>query len=151
LVYLTSLLPTKPTTPTTAPTTTKPTIEKVKIGIIEPLTGSYAVFGQEAVDAARLLVDIINNDLGGVRSLGGAKLELYVEDAGTDPNSATKAAERLISNYRPHVILGAYVRLTAAVAEVTETINIMRPITRLIALEIAFLSERFDIIVHLTL
>ncbi|MEM2018291.1 MAG: ABC transporter substrate-binding protein, partial [Zestosphaera sp.] len=116
LIYMTTQVP-----PTTTPTTTKPKIEKVKIGIIEPLTGRYAVFGQEAVDAARLLVDIINNELGGVSSLGGAKLELYVEDAGTSPDTAALAAERLISNYRPHVILGAYIsRLTAAVAEVTE-------------------------------
>ncbi len=118
LIYLTSQPPLTTTSPTT---TTKPTIEKVKIGIIEPLTGRYAVFGQEAVDAARLLVDIINNELGGVNSLGGAKLVLYVEDAGTSPDSAALAAERLISNYRPHIILGAYIsRLTAAVAEVTE-------------------------------
>jgi branched-chain amino acid transport system substrate-binding protein len=114
LIYLTSQ-------PTPTTTTTKPVIEEVKIGIIEPLTGRYAVFGQEAVDAAKLLVDIINNELGGVSSLGGAKLKLYVEDAGTSPDSAALAAERLISNYRPHVILGAYIsRLTAAVAEVTE-------------------------------
>jgi branched-chain amino acid transport system substrate-binding protein len=114
LIYLTSQ-------PTPTTTTTKPVIEEVKIGIIEPLTGRYAVFGQEAVDAAKLLVDIINNELGGVSSLGGAKLKLYVEDAGTSPDSAALAAERLISNYRPHVILGAYIsRLTAAIAEVTE-------------------------------
>ena len=119
LIYMTTQAP--PTTPTTTPTTTRPTIEKVKIGMIEPLTGRYAVFGQEAVDAARLLIDIINNELGGVSSLGGAKLELYVEDAGTSPDTAALAAERLISTHRPHVILGAYIsRLTAAVAEVTE-------------------------------
>ncbi len=117
LIYMTTQVPLT----TTTPTTTKPTIEKVKIGIIEPLTGRYAVFGQEAVDAARLLVDIINNELGGVNSLGGARLELYVEDAGTSPDSAALAAERLVSTYRPHIILGAYIsRLTAAVAEVTE-------------------------------
>ncbi len=107
-----------PITPTPTPT---PTIEKVRIGIIEPLTGHYAVFGSEAVDAARLIVDIINNELGGIKSLGGAKLELYVQDSGESPDSAALAAERLVSTSRPHIILGAYIsRLTAAVAEVTE-------------------------------
>ena len=61
-------------TPTIIPTT--PKIEKVVIGIVQPLTGNYAIFGQEAVNAAKLVVDIINNELGGVRSLGGAKLDI---------------------------------------------------------------------------
>lgn len=118
LIYMTT---TPAPTPTPTPTPTRPAIEKIRIGLIEPLTGKYAVFGQEAVQAAKLIIDIINNELGGVKSLGGAKLELYVEDSGTSPDSAALAAERLISTYRPHVILGAYIsRLTAAIAEVTE-------------------------------
>jgi len=108
-------------TPTPTPTPTKPKITEIRIGMIEPLTGKYAVFGQEAVDAARLVIDIINNELGGVKSLGGAKLVLYVEDAGGSPDTASLAAEKLVSQYRPHIIIGAYIsRLTAAVAEVTE-------------------------------
>ncbi len=118
--YMTSL-PT-PTPTQTTPTTTKPKIAEVKIGMIEPLTGKYAVFGREAVDAAKLVIDIINNELGGIKSLGGAKLVLVgVEDAGESPDVTALAAERLISTYRPNVILGAYIsRLTAAAAEVTE-------------------------------
>jgi len=118
------ILTTQPATPsqTTSPATqTTPRITEVRIGMIEPLTGSYAVFGQEAVDAAKLVIDIINNELGGIRSLGGAKLTLYVEDAGESPDTASLAAEKLVSQHRPHVIIGAYIsRLTAAVAEVTE-------------------------------
>jgi branched-chain amino acid transport system substrate-binding protein len=106
-------------TPTTTPTT--PRIEKVVIGIVQPLTGNYAIFGQEAVNAARLVVDIINNELGGVRSLGGAKLDIVVEDAGTSPESARLAAEKLISQYHVPIIYGAYVsRFTLAMGTVTE-------------------------------
>ncbi|MEM0057161.1 MAG: ABC transporter substrate-binding protein [Saccharolobus sp.] len=114
-IYLSIPPGASPTSPTT------PIISEVKIGVLEPLTGAYAAFGMDAVEGARLAIDIINNELGGVKSLGGAKLKLYVEDVGESPDSAALAAERLISTYRPHAILGAYIsRLTAAVAEVTD-------------------------------
>jgi branched-chain amino acid transport system substrate-binding protein len=105
----------------TPETTTTPKIEVIKIGLIEPLTGAHAVFGQEAKDAAELMIDIINNELGGVQSLGGAKLQLVVEDAGESPDQAKLAAEKLVSEHHPPIIVGAYIsRLTAAVAEITE-------------------------------
>ncbi len=106
---------------TTSPTETKPQITEIKIGLVEPLTGRHAVFGQEAKEAAELVIDIINNELGGIKSLGGAKLKLVVEDAGEQPEAAGLAAEKLISQEHPPIIIGAYIsRLTAAVAEVTE-------------------------------
>ncbi|MGC8983409.1 MAG: ABC transporter substrate-binding protein [Desulfurococcaceae archaeon] len=103
------------------PAPAKAKIEKITIGVIQPLTGPYAIFGREAVDAAKLVVDIINNELGGVKSLGGAKLEIVVEDAGTSPESARLAAEKLISQYRVPIIYGAYIsRFTLAIGTVTE-------------------------------
>ncbi|MCD6323780.1 MAG: ABC transporter substrate-binding protein [Desulfurococcales archaeon] len=114
-----------PQTTTSAPQTTtqetKPKISVIKIGLIEPLTGSHAVFGIEAKEAAQLAINIINNELGGIKSLGGAKLELVVQDSGESPDAARLAAEKLISQYHPTIVVGAYIsRLTAAVAEVTE-------------------------------
>ncbi|WP_440059522.1 ABC transporter substrate-binding protein [Thermogladius sp. 4427co] len=104
-----------------APSPAPPKIEKVVIGVVEPLTGGYAIFGQEAVNAAKLVADIINNELGGVRSLGGAKIEIVVEDAGTSPESARLAAEKLISQYHVPIIIGAYIsRFTLAIGTVTE-------------------------------
>jgi branched-chain amino acid transport system substrate-binding protein len=80
------------------------------------------VFGKEAVDAARMMIDIINTELGGIKSMGGAKLVLVgPEDAGEKPDVTALAAERLIATHRPHIIVGAYISaLTAAAAEVTE-------------------------------
>jgi len=114
---------TAPTAPTPTPTTPTPAVVgEIKVGIVEPLTGKYAVFGKEAVDAARMVIDIINTELGGIRSMGGVKLVLVgPEDAGESPAAAALAAERLISAYRPHVVVGAYISaLTASIAEVTE-------------------------------
>ncbi|MEZ0394144.1 MAG: ABC transporter substrate-binding protein [Desulfurococcaceae archaeon] len=107
-------------------TTTPAAPKEIVIGLIEPLTGSHAIFGQEARQAAELVVDIINNELGGVKSLGGAKLRLVVEDAGENPDTAALAAQRLISTYHPVVILGAYIsRLTLAIAQVTEQAKVI--------------------------
>lgn len=103
------------------PTPPAPVVTEITVGLIEPLTGKYAIFGQEARQAAELVVDIINNELGGIKSLNGAKLKLVVEDAGGSPEDARLAAERLITMHKPKIIIGAYIsRLTAAVAEVTE-------------------------------
>ncbi|MEM0242034.1 MAG: ABC transporter substrate-binding protein, partial [Fervidicoccaceae archaeon] len=115
-----------PTTTTVSPTTTPLTNttappKQIYIGLVEPLTGSYAVFGQEAQQAAQLIVDIINNELGGIKSMGGAKLVLVTEDAGGTPESARLAAQKLISTYHVPIMLGAYVsRFTSAMAAVTE-------------------------------
>ena len=117
--------PTTPTTSTptvtTSTTSAKPKISVIKIGLVEPLTGPHAVFGIEAREAAELVVNVINNELGGVKSLGGAKLQLVTQDAGSTPDNARLAAEKLISQTHPNIVIGAYIsRLTAAVAEVTE-------------------------------
>ena len=107
--------------PTTTPTKPKPVIKEVLIGLVEPLTGAHAVFGQEAKMAAELMVDIINKELGGIKSLGGAKLKLVVEDCGESPETGKLAAEKLVSQYHPPIMVGAYIsRITAGVAEVTE-------------------------------
>ena len=47
--------------------------EPVNIGALYPTTGSFAQIGQGCVNAARLAVQMIN-DAGGIKSLGGAKL-----------------------------------------------------------------------------
>ncbi len=97
-----------------------PKIKEITIGLLEPLTGAHAVFGLEAKQAAELMVDIINNELGGIKSLGGAKLKLVVEDVGETPETGKLAAEKIISQYHPPIVLGAYIsRITAGVAEVT--------------------------------
>jgi flagellar basal body-associated protein FliL len=61
----------KTTSPTTTVTNTSAYPKQIYIGLVEPLTGNYAVFGQEAQQAAQLIVDIINNELGGIKSMGG--------------------------------------------------------------------------------
>ena len=51
--------------------------EPVNIGGLYPVTGSMAQIGQGCVNAAKLAVQMVN-DAGGIKSLGGAKLNLIV-------------------------------------------------------------------------
>ncbi len=111
--------PTPTPTPTATPTP-KPKIKEVKIGLIEPLSGTHAIFGAEAKQAAELVVKDIN-ERGGIKSLGGAKLVLVVEDSKDTVEGAKLAAESLVAREHPSIIIGAYIsRHTAAMAEVTE-------------------------------
>lgn len=93
---------------------------EITIGMVEPLTGTFAVFGQESRIGAELAIKHIN-DAGGIKSLGGLKLKLVVEDAGDSPDSAKLATESMISKNRPVAILGNYIsRFTMASSEVTD-------------------------------
>ena len=69
--------------------------DNVKIGMIQPLSGPNSVFGVNCQRGMQLAVDMIN-EAGGIKSLGGAKLELVPADIPT-PNTAAQATQRLIS------------------------------------------------------
>lgn len=69
----------------------------VKIGFLNPLSGNNADAGQQDLNAAQLAVDDINK-AGGIKSLGGAKVELVVADTTSDPKQATSTTERLFSS-----------------------------------------------------
>jgi len=97
-----------------------PKVEEVRVGLVEPLSGSYAVFGNEAKQAAELIVEEINSG-GGVASLGGAKLKLFVEDSKSTADGARLAAEKLVNVDRVHVIIGAFISShTLTMLDVTE-------------------------------
>jgi branched-chain amino acid transport system substrate-binding protein len=93
----------------------------VKIGVIVPLSGAWARQGQLVKMGAETAVAEINAE-GGIKALGGAKLELVSLDAGDSPEKAKNAAQRLIAQ-EPEVVggMGAWLSsFTLAVTEVTE-------------------------------
>ena len=72
----------------------------------------------------RLCPDAINA-AGGIKALGGAKINLIVSDATSDPTKASTAAQRLITQNQVTAILGAFASsLTLAVSEVTARADI---------------------------
>ena len=93
----------------------------VKIGVIVPLSGAWARQGQLVKMGAETAVAEINA-AGGIKALGGAKLELVALDAGDTPEKAKNAAQRLVAQ-EPDVVggMGSWLSsFTLAVTEVTE-------------------------------
>jgi len=93
----------------------------VKVAVIVPLSGPWARTGTLIKMGAEMAVDEINQ-MGGIKALGGAKLQLVSADAGDTAEKAKNAAQRLIAQ-EPDVVGGTGAWLstfTLAVTEVTE-------------------------------
>jgi branched-chain amino acid transport system substrate-binding protein len=60
----------------------------VKVGNIEPLSGPSASVGQQGKCARDLAVEEINA-AGGIKSLGGAKIEMVYADSESKPEKGT--------------------------------------------------------------
>src|SRR5438132_10048753 len=76
----------------------------IKIAAIHTVTGALAEPGQACRMAAQIAVDHVNGS-GGIKSMGGAKLELMLGDTQTKPDVARTEAERLI-NAGAQLLLG---------------------------------------------
>ncbi|MGA8692660.1 MAG: ABC transporter substrate-binding protein [Xanthobacteraceae bacterium] len=68
----------------------------VNIGVIQPLSGANAQFGINSRNGIELVADAINAT-GGIKALGGAKINLVVSDATSNTTAASAAAQRLIT------------------------------------------------------
>ncbi len=67
----------------------------IKIGSVQPATGPLAVIGVGQRRGNQLAVDYINAN-GGIKSMGGAKLELLLGDSESKPEVGRSEADRLI-------------------------------------------------------
>jgi branched-chain amino acid transport system substrate-binding protein len=79
----------------------------IKIGALHPVSGDSAATGQEMREALTFAVDEINAQ-GGIKSLGGAKLELVFGDTQTKPDVGVSEVERLVEQEGVDLIIGAY-------------------------------------------
>jgi branched-chain amino acid transport system substrate-binding protein len=94
--------------------------ETVNIGGLYPVTGSFAQIGQACVNAAKLAVEMVN-EAGGIKSLGGAKLNLILSDVQSDTTVTRTETDRLISGNKLSAIHGCYASaLTLIASEVAE-------------------------------
>src|SRR5690242_18693721 len=99
--------------------------QSVKIAMIAPLSGPWARQGQLLRMGSDMAIEDINSQ-GGIKSLGGAKLEIIYGDAGDNTEKAKNAAQRLLSDH-PDLVGGSGAWLssfTLAVTEVTERAQI---------------------------
>jgi branched-chain amino acid transport system substrate-binding protein len=76
----------------------------VKIGVIQPLSGSVAASGNYIRMGAEIARDWVNARGG----IGGRKIELVIEDNKSDPKEAASAAEKLIVRDKVPAIMGAW-------------------------------------------
>jgi branched-chain amino acid transport system substrate-binding protein len=69
--------------------------DSIKIGAVQPATGPLSVIGVGQRRGNQIAVDYINSK-GGIKSMGGAKLELLVGDSESKPEVGRSEADRLI-------------------------------------------------------
>ncbi len=89
----------------------------VQVGLLAPLSGIYAEFGILMRQGAEQAVKDINA-AGGVKSLGGAMIELRAFDTGDSTEKAKDAAQRMVSD-NPDLVAasGAYLSSFTPVRE----------------------------------
>lgn len=87
----------------------------IKIGVIAPLTGTAALYGQGSVDMINMAVEEINKDGG----INGRNLTVITEDGKCQADQAVTAAKKLVQTDGVKFVLGGHCSTeTAAVAPV---------------------------------
>lgn len=79
-------------------------VTPIKVGVIVPLTGDAAIYGEAARNVFQIAVDEVNA-VGGVK---GRPLELVVEDGKCNGNDAAKAMQKLATIDRVTVVIGGF-------------------------------------------
>src|SRR6266849_824392 len=89
-----------------APSSLRAQTKSFKLGIVHPVTGSLTEPGQACRLGAKMATEAINA-AGGIRALGGTKLELLFGDSQAKPDVARAEAERLIGQ-GAQMLIGAF-------------------------------------------
>lgn len=79
----------------------------IKVGGLYPLTGDLAKLGEENKNGLQLAIDEINA-AGGIKSMGGAKIELVWGDTQGKPEVGISEVTRLAQQENVVTIIGAY-------------------------------------------
>jgi branched-chain amino acid transport system substrate-binding protein len=66
----------------------------IKVGVLHPVTGALAYSGQQCRLGALMAIEDINK-AGGIKSMGGAKLEALLGDAQSNPQAGTAEIEKM--------------------------------------------------------
>src|SRR5690349_24808308 len=78
----------------------------VKVGVLHPVTGALAYSGQQCREGALMAIEDINR-AGGIKSLGGAKIEPLLGDAQSTPAAGTAEIEKM-NEAGVSAVVGAY-------------------------------------------
>lgn len=77
----------------------------VRIGVINSISGPYAAYAQEGHPAFKHVIDKINAE-GGIKSMGGAKIELVLADDTSQPARCATEARRLLTEEKVDLLHG---------------------------------------------
>src|SRR3954468_7705143 len=80
--------------------------KSVRVGVLHPVTGALAYSGQQCREGALMAIEDINK-AGGIKSLGGARLEALLGDAQSTPGAGTAEVEKM-NEAGVSCIVGAY-------------------------------------------
>jgi branched-chain amino acid transport system substrate-binding protein len=93
-------------------------VKEVKIGVLDPISGSNATTGLDSQHGAELAAEIVNGKYpdialplakdAGLPNLGGAKIKLVVADTKGVPETGASEAERLVTDEKVVALTGAY-------------------------------------------
>ncbi len=79
----------------------------IKLGAVFPLTGPWAENGSNSLHGIQLAVEHVNAQ-GGIKSMGGARLEVVPGDTQADPALAASVARRLTGVDKVTALFGCY-------------------------------------------
>lgn len=88
----------------------------VKVGVIQPLSGALAAYGEESQAGFEYIVDKINES-GGIESMDGATIEVVGADGASDPGKVATEARRLAGQEDVPLIVGSL--LTSQMAAIS--------------------------------
>ena len=77
----------------------------IRIGAVQPMSGAYSALGQESEPAFEWMIRKINDE-GGIRSMGGAKIEVVLADDASNPSRTVAEARRLATQQGAAMIVG---------------------------------------------
>lgn len=78
----------------------------IKVGVLHPVTGALAYSGQQCREGALMAIEDINK-AGGIKSMGGAKIEALLGDAQSQPQAGAAEVEKM-NEAGVAAVLGAY-------------------------------------------
>jgi branched-chain amino acid transport system substrate-binding protein len=81
--------------------------EPLRVGVLTPLTGGGAVSGTAMSKVYAALADEINKSTAaGAAGIAGKPIQLFVEDAQTNPDAGVRGARKLVDVNKVHAIIG---------------------------------------------
>jgi branched-chain amino acid transport system substrate-binding protein len=95
----------------------------VRIGILQPVTGALAQDGEYGRLGAQIALDEINA-AGGIKALGGAKLEVVFGDARSNPEGGTQEVERMEAEKVSAIVGGFASPIVLAASQAASRYNI---------------------------